>query len=56
MGKERQKKLVGEALIGKDHSAINLTTRCRLGTVPDSEVYTRLNHSLCRSLETLRVE
>ncbi|MAK14097.1 MAG: oxidoreductase [Proteobacteria bacterium] len=55
-GKGEAEKVVGEALIGKDHSAINLTTKCRLGTVPDSEVYTRLNNSLCRSLETMRVE
>jgi len=55
-GKGEAEKVVGEALKGKDHSAINLTTKCRLGTVPDSEVYTRLNNSLCRSLETMGVD
>ena len=55
-GKGEAEKVVGEALKGKDHSAINLTTKCRLGTVPDSEVYTRLNNSLCGSLETMGVD
>ena len=55
-GKGEAERVVGEALIGKDHSVINLTTKCRLGTVPDSEVYTRLNNSLCRSLETMGVD
>ena len=55
-GKGEAERVVGEALKGKDLSAINLTTKCRLGTVPDSEVYTRLNNSLCRSLETMGVD
>ena len=55
-GKGEAERVVGEALKGKDHSVINLTTKCSLGTVPDSEVYTRLNSSLCRSLETMGVE
>ena len=55
-GKGEAERVVGEALKGKGHSAINLTTKCSLGTVPDSEVYTRLNSSLCRSLETMGVE
>jgi len=55
-GKGEAERVVGESLKGKDHSAINLTTKCRLGTVPDPEVYTRLNNSLCRSLETMGVD
>ena len=55
-GKGEAERVVGESLKGKDHSAINLTTKCRLGTVPDSQVYTRLNNSLCRSLETMGVD
>ena len=55
-GKGDAERVVGGALKGKDHSAINLSTKCRLGTVPDSEVYTRLNDSLCRSLETMGVD
>ena len=55
-GKGEAERVVGEALKGKDHSVINLTTKCRLGTLPDSEVYTRLNNSLCRSLETMGVD
>ncbi|SUZ99069.1 uncharacterized protein METZ01_LOCUS51923 [marine metagenome] len=55
-GKGEAERVVGEALKGKDPTAINLTTKCRLGTVPDAEVYTRLNNSLCRSLETMGVD
>jgi len=55
-GKGEAERVVGEALLGKNISTINLTTKCRLGTLPDSEVYPRLNDSLCRSLETMGVE
>ncbi len=55
-GKGEAEKVVGEALKGKDISSINLTTKCRLGTLTDSDVYERLNNSLCRSLETMGVE
>ena len=55
-GKGEAERVVGEVFKGRDHSAINLTTKCRLGTVKDSEVYTRLNNSLCRSLETMGVD
>jgi len=55
-GKGEAERVIGEAFKGRDHSAINLTTKCRLGTVKDSEVYTRLNNSLCRSLETMGVD
>jgi aryl-alcohol dehydrogenase-like predicted oxidoreductase len=55
-GKGEAERVVGEVLKGRDHSSINLTTKCRLGTVTDSEVYTRLNNSLCRSLETMGVD
>ena len=55
-GKGEAERVVGEAFKGRDHSTIKLTTKCRLGTVKDSEVYTRLNNSLCRSLETMGVE
>jgi aryl-alcohol dehydrogenase-like predicted oxidoreductase len=55
-GKGEAERVVREAFKELDHSAINLTTKCRLGTVTDSEVYNRLNNSLCRSLETMGVE
>ena len=55
-GKGEAERVVGEALKGEDVSSINLTTKCRLGTLPDSDVYERLNNSLCRSLETMGVE
>ena len=55
-GKGEAERVVGEVLKGRDHSAINLTTKCRLGTVTDSEVYNKLNNSLCRSLETMGIE
>ena len=49
-GKGEAERVVREAFKEIDHSAINLTTKCRLGTVTDSEVYNRINNSLCRSL------
>ncbi len=55
-GKGEAERVVGEALKGEDVSSINLTTKCRLGTLPDSDVYERLNNSLSRSLETMGVE
>ncbi len=55
-GKGEAERVIGEAFNRRDHSAINLTTKCRLGTITDSEVYTRLNNSLCRSLETMGVD
>ena len=55
-GKGEAERVIGEAFKGRDYSTINLTTKCRLGTVTDSEVYTRLNNSLCRSLETMGVD
>ena len=55
-GKGEAERVVGEALKGEDVSSINLTTKCRLGTLPDSDVYERLNNSLCRSLQTMSVE
>ena len=55
-GKGEAERVVGEALKGEDVSSINLTTKCRLGRLPDSDVYERLNNSLCRSLETMGVE
>ena len=55
-GKGEAERVIGEAFKGRDYSTINLTTKCRLGTVIDSEVYTRLNNSLCRSLETMGVD
>ena len=55
-GKGEAERVIGEAFKGRDYSTINLTTKCRLGTVTDSEVYTRLNNSVCRSLETMGVD
>ena len=55
-GKGEAERVVGEALKGKDLSNLNITTKCRLGTLPKSEVYDRLNNSLCRSLETMGLE
>ena len=55
-GKGEAESVGGEALKGKDLSNLNITTKCRLGTLPKSEVYDRLNNSLCRSLETMGLE
>lgn len=55
-GKGEAEKVVGEALKGKNHSTLSITTKCRLGTLPDSKVYQKLNDSLSRSLERMKVE
>ena len=55
-GKGEAERVVGQAIRGKDQTRLKLTTKCRLGTISDSEVYKRLNDSLCRSLETMGVD
>jgi len=55
-GKGEAERVIGEAIKGKDISSVNITTKCRLGTLPDEAVYNKLNESLCRSLETMGVQ
>ena len=55
-GKGEAEIVVGEVFKGKDLSDVKITTKCRLGTLPDDEVYERLNSSLNKSLDNLNME
>ena len=55
-GKGEAERVVGEALEGKNLDGLNFTTKCSLGTLPDEEVYDRLNSSLTTSLESMNME
>ena len=55
-GKGEAEKVVGEVFKGKDLGDVKITTKCRLGTLPDSEVYERLNSSLNKSLDNLNLD
>jgi aryl-alcohol dehydrogenase-like predicted oxidoreductase len=54
-GKGEAERVVGEVFKGKDLGDVKITTKCRLGTLPDDEVYERLNSSLNKSLDNLNV-
>ena len=55
-GKGEAERVVGEVFKGKDLGDVKITTKCRLGTLPDDEVYGRLNSSLNKSLDNLNME
>ena len=55
-GKGEAERVVGEVFKGKDLGDVKITTKCRLGTLPDDEVYERLNSSLNKSLDNLNME
>jgi len=55
-GKGEAERVVGEAFEGKNLDGLNFTTKCSLGTLPDAEVYDRLNSSLTTSLEYMNME
>ena len=55
-GKGEAEIVVGEVFKGKDLGDVKITTKCRLGTLPDDEVYERLNSSLNKSLDNLNME
>ena len=55
-GNGEAESVVGEAFKGKKNNDIRITTKCSLGTLPDEEVYDRLNKSLTESLDNLNVE
>jgi len=48
--------LIGEAFEGRLPKGVKVTTKCGLGTVPDSEVYPRFRASLEHSLKAMRLE
>ena len=55
-GKGEAERVVGEVFKGKDLGDVKITTKCRLGTLPDDKVYERLISSLNKSLDNLNVE
>ena len=55
-GKGEAERIIGQSLNGLDSDNLFFTTKCQLGTVPDSEVYDKLNHSLTKSLENMKLE
>ena len=55
-GKGEAERVLGEALKGRPIEGINVTTKCRLGTLPDEQVYDYLNRSLTRSLDSMNLQ
>tara|TARA_B100000959_G_scaffold18593_1_gene18009 strand:- start:995 stop:1978 length:984 start_codon:yes stop_codon:yes gene_type:complete len=55
-GKGEAEIVVGEALKGKSIDGIHVTTKCRLGTLPDDQVYDYLSKSLTRSLDSMNLQ
>ena len=55
-GNGEAESVIGEVFQGKELNGIKITTKCRLGTLPDEEVYDHLNLSLTKSLDYLNME
>ena len=54
-GKGEAERIIGKSLDGADTDDLFFTTKCQLGTLQDDEVYDKLNHSLTRSLENMKL-
>ena len=55
-GNGEAERVVGEVFRSKEINNTKITTKCRLGTLPDEEVYNHLNASLTKSLDYLNIE
>ena len=55
-GKGEAERVLGEVFKGRELDGVKITTKCRLGTLPDEEVYERLNSSLNKSLDNLNMD
>ena len=55
-GRGEAELVVGEALKGRDLSELKITTKCQLGTLPDSKIYDKLNGSLIESFERMKID
>ena len=55
-GKGEAERIIGKSLKGLDADDLFFTTKCQLGTLPDTEVYDKLNDSLIRSLDNMKLE
>ena len=54
-GKGESEIVLGKALREQDLKTVKVTTKCRLGTLPDEEVFDYLHRSLSRSLESMNL-
>ena len=54
-GKGESEMVLGMALKEQDLETLKVTTKCRLGTLPDEEVFDYLHMSLARSLESMNL-
>ena len=54
-GKGEAERVLGEALMGRQTDQLFFTTKCQLGTLVDHEVYDKLNSSLIKSLENMKL-
>ena len=55
-GKGEAERVIGQSLSGLNLDNLFFTTKCQVGTLPDSEVYDKLNHSLTKSLDNMKLE
>jgi aryl-alcohol dehydrogenase-like predicted oxidoreductase len=55
-GKGEAERIIGKSLNGSDADDLFFTTKCQLGTLPDTEAYDKLNDSLTRSLDNMKLE
>tara|TARA_B100000408_G_scaffold93211_1_gene71672 strand:- start:953 stop:1954 length:1002 start_codon:yes stop_codon:yes gene_type:complete len=55
-GKGEAERVLGEVFKRKNLDGLNFTTKCSLGTLPDKQVYGRLNLSLTESLSNMNME
>ena len=55
-GKGEAERVIGQSLNGLNLDNLFFTTKCQLGTIPDTQVYDKLNHSLTRSLDNMKLE
>ena len=55
-GKGEAERVIGQSLNGLNLDNLFFTTKCQLGTLPDNEVYDKLNDSITRSLDNMKLE
>ena len=55
-GRGEAELVIGEALKDRDLSKLKITTKCQLGTLPDSKIYDKLNESLIESFERMKID
>ena len=55
-GNGEAERVIGQSLNGLNLDNLFFTTKCQLGTLPDNEVYDKLNDSITRSLDNMKLE